>query len=63
MFLKILNEYNPYKKHKILVVFYDIIADTLSNKKYFEKQSKKINNQEKKQIDAIMNQKKTLHFN
>ena len=61
--MKILNEYNPYKKHKILVVFHDIIADTLSKKKYFEKQSKKINNQEKKQIDAIMNQKKTLHFN
>ena len=27
-------EYNPYKKHKILIVFDDMIADMLSNKKH-----------------------------
>ena len=30
---KNIEEYNPNKKHKILVVFVDIIADILSNKK------------------------------
>ena len=28
-----IEEYNPYKKHKILIVFHDMIADMLSNKK------------------------------
>ena len=28
-----IEEYNPNKKHKILIVFYDMIADVLSNKK------------------------------
>ena len=27
-------EYNPNKKRKILMVFHDMIADMLSNKKY-----------------------------
>ena len=30
---KKIEEYNPNKKHKILVVFDDMIADMLSNKK------------------------------
>ena len=30
---KNIEEYNPNKKHKILIVFDDIIADMLSNKK------------------------------
>ena len=30
---KIIEEYNPKKKLKILIVFYDMIADMLSNKK------------------------------
>ena len=30
---KIIEEYNPGKKHKILILFYDIIADMLRNKK------------------------------
>ena len=28
-----IEEYNPNKKRKILVVFYDLIADSFSNKK------------------------------
>ena len=28
-------EYNPNKKHKILIVFDDMIADMLSNKKLY----------------------------
>ena len=30
---KNIEEYNPNKKHKILIVFDDMIADMLSNKK------------------------------
>ena len=30
---KNIEEYSPNKKHKILIVFYDIIPDMLSNKK------------------------------
>ena len=30
---KNIEEYNPNKKHKILVVFHDMIPDMLSNKK------------------------------
>ena len=30
---KNIEEYNPYKKRKILIVFDDIIADMFSNKK------------------------------
>ena len=30
---KSIEEYNPNKKHKILIVFDDMIADILSNKK------------------------------
>ena len=32
---KIIEEYNPDKKWKILIVFYDMIADMLSNKKHY----------------------------
>ena len=30
---KNIEEYNPNKKHKVLIVFNDMIADMLSNKK------------------------------
>ena len=30
---KTIEEYNPYKKWKIIIVFDDMIADILSNKK------------------------------
>ena len=30
---KNIEEYNPDKKHKILIVFHDMIADMLNNKK------------------------------
>ena len=30
---KNIEEYNPDKKRKMLIVFYDMIADMLSNKK------------------------------
>ena len=30
---KNIEEYNPNKKHEILIVFVDMIADMLSNKK------------------------------
>ena len=30
---KNIEEYNPYKKRKILIVFDDVIADMFSNKK------------------------------
>ena len=30
---KNINEYNPYKENKILIVFDDMIADTIHNKK------------------------------
>ena len=30
---KNIEEYNPYKKRKILIVFDDIVADMFSNKK------------------------------
>ena len=33
IFIKIFEEYNPNKKRKIFIVFDDIIADMLSNKK------------------------------
>ena len=33
MFIKILKKYNLGKKHKILIVFDDMIADMISNKK------------------------------
>ena len=59
--MKILNEYNPNKKHKILIVFYDIIPDTLSNKNNLKNNQRRLPIK-KKQIDAIMNQKKTLHL-
>ena len=29
---KNIEEYNPNKEHKILIVFYDMIADMLNNK-------------------------------
>ena len=29
---KNIEEYNPNKKHKILIVFHDMIADMLTNK-------------------------------
>ena len=32
-FYKIINEYNPGKNHKILIVFDDMIADMINNKK------------------------------
>ena len=32
MFIKILKKYNLVKKHKILIVFDDMIADMISNK-------------------------------
>ena len=32
MFIKILKKLNPDKKHKILIVFYDMITDMLNNK-------------------------------
>ena len=35
IFIKKIEEYNPNKKRKILIVFDDIIADMLSNKKIF----------------------------
>ena len=59
--MKILNEYNPNKKYKILIVFYDIIPDTLSNKNNLKNNQRRLPIK-KKQIDAIMNQKKTLHL-
>lgn len=59
--MKILNEYNPNKKHIILIVFYDIIPDTLSNKNNLKNNQRRLPIK-KKQIDAIMNQKKTLHL-
>ena len=31
--MKIIEGYNPYKEHKILIIFDDMIADVLSNKK------------------------------
>ena len=34
MFIKILKKYNLGKKHKILIVFDDMIADMISNKKH-----------------------------
>ena len=33
IFIKILKKNNPGREHKILIVFYDMIADMLSNKK------------------------------
>ena len=33
IFMKTLKEYNPNKECKMLIVFDDMIADTLSNKK------------------------------
>ena len=33
IFIKNIEEYNPNEKRKILIVFNDIIADMLSNKK------------------------------
>ena len=35
IFIKKIEEYNPNKKRKILIVFDDIIADMLSNNKIF----------------------------
>ena len=32
---KNIEEYNPNKKHEILIVFVDMIADMLSNKKTY----------------------------
>ena len=32
IFIKNIVEHNPNKKYKILIVFYDMIADMLSNK-------------------------------
>ena len=34
-FYKNIKEYNPNKNRKILTVFYDMIADRLSNKKLY----------------------------
>ena len=34
-FYKKIEEYNPNKVHKILIVFDDMIADMLSNKKFY----------------------------
>ena len=31
---KNIEEYNPYKKRKILIIFDDMIADMLSNRKF-----------------------------
>ena len=33
IFFKNIEEYNPNKKRKMLIVFYDIFADIFSNKK------------------------------
>ena len=33
MFIKNIDEYNPYKKNKILIVFDDMITDMIHNKK------------------------------
>ena len=33
IFIKSIQEYNSNKKHKILIIFDDMIADMLSNKK------------------------------
>ena len=34
IFIRNIEEYNPNRKRKILIVFYDIIAGMLSNKKF-----------------------------
>ena len=36
-----IDEYNPTKKHKILIAFNDIIADMLTHKKLFIRTNKK----------------------
>ena len=62
IFIKNLEEYNPNKKHKILIVFDDMIDHMLNNKKCNPIVTNLFSTGRKLNISTVLSQKSIGHY-